>query len=156
MSSSIDFEHVMNALSVFGSAPILVKDYVKSQKHYWYEACYIPSAADRDTVERVVLRFVQLQDDDLNEGLVFRQFVPFESLGINAKSGIPIAREFRTFFLDGTPLYSTAYWPDVSYTDEIPGLFTEIAHTIKSRFFTMDIAKKSDGKWMIVELGDGQ
>ena len=27
---------------------------------------------------------------------------------------------------------------------------------IKSRFFTMDIAKKKDEDWMIVELGDAQ
>jgi len=27
---------------------------------------------------------------------------------------------------------------------------------VKSRFFTMDIAKRNDGEWAIVELGDAQ
>ncbi len=27
---------------------------------------------------------------------------------------------------------------------------------MQSRFFTMDVAKRIDGKWMIIELGDGQ
>jgi ATP-grasp domain-containing protein len=27
---------------------------------------------------------------------------------------------------------------------------------VQSRFFTMDVAKRVDGGWMIVELGDGQ
>ena len=34
--------------------------------------------------------------------------------------------------------------------------FTKIAAAVKSRFFTMDIAKRRDGDWMIVELGDAQ
>ena len=35
-------------------------------------------------------------------------------------------------------------------------LFIEVARQIQSRFFTMDIAQRSDGEWMIVELGDAQ
>lgn len=35
-------------------------------------------------------------------------------------------------------------------------LFTEIAAAVHSRFFTMDLARRRDGDWMIVELGDGQ
>ena len=27
---------------------------------------------------------------------------------------------------------------------------------MRSRFFTMDVAKRRDGDWLIVELGDGQ
>ncbi|QSF44363.1 ATP-grasp domain-containing protein [Paenibacillus tianjinensis] len=33
--------------------------------------------------------------------------------------------------------------------------FRDIARTITSRFFTMDIAKTAEGRWIIVELGDG-
>lgn len=34
--------------------------------------------------------------------------------------------------------------------------FEPILPTIKSNFFTMDIAKRKNGGWIIVELGDGQ
>ena len=34
--------------------------------------------------------------------------------------------------------------------------FTEVAAAVQSRFFTMDMAKRRDGEWMIVELGDAQ
>jgi sugar phosphate isomerase/epimerase len=34
--------------------------------------------------------------------------------------------------------------------------FIEVARRVQSRFFTMDVAKRLDGEWMIVELGDGQ
>jgi hypothetical protein len=49
-----DFERVAQALRPFGDGAIIVKDYVKSQKHYWAEARFIPSASDRAAVERVV------------------------------------------------------------------------------------------------------
>jgi hypothetical protein len=35
-------------------------------------------------------------------------------------------------------------------------LFAEIAAAVRSRFFTMDVARRLDGDWMIVELGDAQ
>jgi hypothetical protein len=48
-------------------------------------------------------------------------------------------------------------WDDVTYDEDQPDLtpFMEIARTITSRFFTMDIAKTAEGSWIIVELGDG-
>ncbi|HEY7357284.1 MAG TPA: ATP-grasp domain-containing protein [Ktedonobacterales bacterium] len=63
--AGLGIERIMEALRPFGAAPVIVKDYVKSRKHEWAEACYIPSAADRQAVERVVSRFLELQGDDL-------------------------------------------------------------------------------------------
>ena len=34
--------------------------------------------------------------------------------------------------------------------------FAGVAAAVRSRFFTMDVARRRDGGWMIVELGDGQ
>src|SRR5262245_11139787 len=64
-----NFPEILDRLRVFGSAPLIVKDYVKSQKHYWKEACFIPRADDVVAVERVVRRFLNLQGEDLAEGL---------------------------------------------------------------------------------------
>ena len=151
-------DDIMRALQPFGEKAIIVKDFVKSRKHEWYEACYIPSASNRSEVERVVTRFLQLQGDDLNEGLVFREFVQFEPLASHAKSAMPLTKEFRLFFLDGQLLLSTPYWEQENYGDEtLPlALFTEVAQQVQSRFFTMDVAKQLQGTWQIVELGDGQ
>src|SRR5450432_3294033 len=71
--SSGNKDEVMALLRPFGEKPIIVKDYVKSRKHEWNEACYIPCASDRQAVERVVMGFLHLQGEDLNEGLVFRE-----------------------------------------------------------------------------------
>ncbi|HEU5198105.1 MAG TPA: ATP-grasp domain-containing protein [Ktedonobacterales bacterium] len=151
-------EQIMDALQPFGDKPLILKDYVKSRKHEWAEACYIPSAADRAAVERVVKRFLELQGPELNEGLVFREFVSFEPLASHAKSGMPLTKEFRIFFLDGERLLTAPYWETGAYGDLLPpaDLFQEVARHVQSRFFTMDVARRVDGAWMIVELGDGQ
>ncbi|MFK7906585.1 MAG: ATP-grasp domain-containing protein, partial [Chitinophagales bacterium] len=145
-------------LETFGSSPIVIKDYVKSQKHYWTEACFIPDASDTNQVEKVVKRFLELQGDDLNEGLVFREFVGLEQLTTHSKSGMPLTKEFRLFIKDGEIIAQFNYWDEGDYENIQPDLtrFKELIPKIQSRFFTMDIAKKVDGDWIIVELGDGQ
>ena len=157
-----DMDAIMLALQVFGTAPVIVKDYVKSRKHEWAQACFIPSAGDRQAVERVVRRFIELQGEDLNEGLVFREYVAFEPLGAHSRSGMPLTREYRCFVLDGAMLTRTAYWEreEGDYGDaELPPetLFAGSIQRVQSRFFTLDVARRrDDGEWMIVEPGDGQ
>jgi hypothetical protein len=148
----------MTLLAPFGDAPIVVKDYVKSQKHYWNEACFIPSASDAASVERVVSRFIELQDGNLTGGLVFREFVALDALTTHSKSGMPLTKEFRRFVLDGRPLITAAYWEEGDYGDAAPPdeLFVDIASRVNSRFLTMDVARCTNGKWTIMELGDAQ
>lgn len=155
---SFELNSLMELLAPFGDAPVIVKDYVKSQKHRWEEACFIPSARDPEAVRRVVTRFIELQDDSFVGGLVFREFVELESLATHSKSGMPLAQEFRTFFLDGLPLMTVEYWEEGEYQGEIPpvDLFVDVAARVASRFFSMDVARRTNGSWMIMELGDGQ
>ncbi len=154
----ISMDEIMELLLPFGSVPVVVKDFVKSRKHEWAEACFIPSASDRATVERVVRRFLDLQGDDLSEGLVFREFVEFEPLGRHPKSRMPLTKEFRLFFLDRKPVFWTPYWEGGDYAGLTPPVerFAAVADGVRSRFFTMDVAKRRDGDWLIVELGDAQ
>ena len=151
-------DHLKEVLQPFGADPVIVKDFVKSQKHHWADACYIPSASDTDATMNVVSRFVELQGDDLNEGLVFREFVEFEPLADHPQSGMPLVYEYRSFWLDGHLVAADAYWDAELYSEEPPDMepFAQIARTVQSRFFTMDVAKQLNGDWMIVELGDAQ
>jgi hypothetical protein len=148
----------VEALAPFGDAPVIVKDFVKSRKHEWAEACLIPSAADRGAVERVVGRFLELQGDDLAGGLVFREYVEFEPVGVHPRSGMPLTEEYRTFWLDGTPIFWGPYWEEGEYRASEPPIarFAGVAAAVQCRFFTMDVARRRDGGWMIVEIGDGQ
>jgi hypothetical protein len=152
-------DRLRDLLRPFGDRPVLVKDFVKSRKHEWDEACFIPSASDDEKMASVVSRFVQRQGDDLQEGLVFREFVPLEPLTVHPKSGMPLTREFRRVYADGEPVLTVPYWGEADYGDlELPDdhLFHDVAGRVRSRFFTMDIARRADGGWIIVELGDAQ
>ncbi len=154
----LDMTLVTQEITAFGDKPLIVKDYVKSRKHEWTEACYISSASDTQAVERVVKRFLELQGDEFNEGLVFREFVPLQKIGTHSKSGMPLTKEFRFFFFDAQLLHSSEYWMEGDYSNSKPPLeiFQKVAEKVQSRFFTMDVAQLVNGEWVIVELGDGQ
>jgi hypothetical protein len=158
LDAGFGIDGIMRVLAPFGDRPIILKDYVKSRKHEWEEACYIPSASDREAVERVVNRFLELQGEDVNGGLVFREYVGFQPLASHSKSGMPLTKEFRLFYVDGELLYSLEYWEEGDYSGVSPpaGLFSDVAREIQSRFLTMDVAQRLGGEWLIVELGDAQ
>ncbi|MBS1507806.1 MAG: ATP-grasp domain-containing protein [Bacteroidetes bacterium] len=158
LKGRVDFDKVYELTSVFNDQPIIVKDYVKSQKHNWTEACFIPKASDKESVRKVVSNFIDLQGEGLNVGLVFRKFEELEFLTNHSKSQMPLTKEFRLFFLNERIIQVFNYWDEGDYGDTTPDLkkFESIGLTIKSNFFTMDIAKKKDGDWIIMELGDGQ
>lgn len=158
-AGGFDENDIKSILESFGSSAIVVKDYVKSLKHQWTTACYIPDASDTDHARKVIDEFLDWQANDLNEGLVFREFVPLQDLAIHSRSGMPLHLEFRLFFLDHELIECCNYWDEGDYYRfEKPPLdrFREIAKRIDSRFFTMDVAKTRRNDWIIIELGDGQ
>ena len=106
----------------------------------------------------VVDKFIELRGDSLNEGLVFRKFEELEYLAEHSKSGMPLTKEFRIFFANKKIVKVFDYWDEGEYGESKPELdaFTDIAQNIESNFFTMDVAKKKNGDWIIMELGDGQ
>ena len=138
----VDWERVVAAAEELGPCALVVKDYVKSQKHRWDEACYIPRSNDADVVKRVVSRFLELQGDDLAGGLVVRRYIPLRPKGRHPRSGMPLSDEYRLFFLDHRPILVSPYW-DVE-PEELEKLplsdLTSIARRIPSRFFSMDVA----------------
>lgn len=158
VEGEVDFAAVGETLRGFGGGAVIVKDYVKSQKHAWGEACFIPRADDAEGALRVVRRFLELQGADLAEGLVFREYVPLRIAGVHPKSGMPLGAEVRSFWLDGELVLAADYWGQMgAVVEEAPiGWMREVAREVPSRFFTMDVALREDGGWTIIELGDGQ
>lgn len=137
------------ALAPFGDAPVTVKDWVKSQAAgYWDSACLIPQASDAEAVNRITARFRELQGTDLVGGLVFRRLVDLARAGSET-------REWRLFSLDGTVV---GCWPrDGSPVDAPPdALVAEVAAALPSPFATADLARATDGRWWLMETGDGQ
>lgn len=158
LNTKFKIDDFQKELDVFRDGPIVLKDYVKSQKHYWEDACFIPKASDRLKANEVITKFLELQDTDLNEGLVFREYVELEWLTNHSKSGMPLTKEFRLFVMHGEVIGMYKYWDEGNYQKVKPIVkeFKHLIPKIKSNFFTMDIAQKKNGDWIVIELGDGQ
>ncbi|MEB3967036.1 ATP-grasp domain-containing protein [Streptomyces kunmingensis] len=130
------------------AGPGIVKDYVKSRKHDWDEACYLPDLADTAAVREVVGRFTELQGDDLAGGVVLRAFEPFDAA----------VGEARVWWLDGVPLLIKAHpdTPDLHPGPDVDHL-RGLVRALGCRFVTTDLARRrTDGTWRVIEVGDGQ
>lgn len=148
--AALDLEEVHREL---GSGPFVIKDYVKSEKHYWFEACY---AEDLRRLPKTVDRFLELRDHQPEGGLVVRRFVELLPIGEDPRSGLPLTLEFRLFFRNQKLLHAQPYWNrETTISPPLPQ-FESLAKEIDSPFFTMDIAQDVRGSWWIIELGDGQ
>ena len=142
----------------------VVKGRTNSRKHQWNTHMFAKSRADLVTVAR------RLYDDPLvsAQGLVARPFIPLRTLdtGIN---DLPITHEWRTFWLivEDNPVLVAAgpYWashPDTCSSGDIPQDALSIAREAACRiaphatFFSLDVAEKDDGGWIVIEVNDGQ
>ena len=137
----------------------IVKDYVKSRKHEWYDACYIKNIEVHGETERIIKNFIDRQDSNLLGGVVLRKFIDLKADGFHEKSRMPISEEYRVFICKGKVLIIDNYWQadnNVKLSDDEVQWIKNQAQKIKSNLVTMDLARKTDDKLIIMELGDGQ
>ncbi|MFE4218380.1 ATP-grasp domain-containing protein [Streptomyces sp. NPDC056844] len=129
-----------------GPGPGIVKDFVKSRKHEWHEACFVPELSDPERLAGVVGRFLELQGEFLAGGVVLRAYEPFVPGG-----------EARVWWVDGEPVRVTAH-PDTPGLAPAPALDAvgEAVRALGCRWVTTDMALREDGVWRVVEVGDGQ
>ncbi|MFF3326679.1 ATP-grasp domain-containing protein [Streptomyces sp. NPDC002889] len=133
------------------SGAAIVKDYVKSRKDAWDQACYIPDLGDRRQLQRIVGRFVELQAEFLAGGIVLRAYESFVK-------DVTAAPELRVWWLDSEPRLITPHPDSRSTRAPAPELdhITPAVRGLGCRFVTTDVALREDGMWRVVEVGDGQ
>lgn len=61
----------------------IVKDYVKSRKHEWYDSCFIKNIRDESAAEKIIQNFVEHQGSDLVGGVVLRKFENLNKIGFH-------------------------------------------------------------------------
>lgn len=143
--------------SIFGDRSIIVKDFIKSRKHEWFDACFIRPANDYKEFARVVTNFVNGQGEDLTGGLVFREFIEFKRAGIHLKSRMPLIQEWRLFVWEHEVLYHAPYWANATYNEAMDppqNWLADVIRRMQSPFFVLDLAQRVDGSWMIMEVND--
>jgi hypothetical protein len=134
-----------------GPGPAIVKDYVKSRKHEWDEACFIPDLADLAHATAVVAQMVRLQAETLNGGIVLRRFESYRRDGGRAV-------EARVWWVWGSPVMVSSH-PDTPRLSADPelGAIAPLVAALGCPFITTDLAQRTDdGLWRVVEVGDGQ
>ncbi|WKU06645.1 ATP-grasp domain-containing protein [Micromonospora sp. HUAS LYJ1] len=139
-----DFDRVRTAL---GSGPAVLRDWTKSAKHHWHEACFVPELADGDAAWRVATRLCELRDDDVAGGFVLRRFEPL--------SGV----EIRTWWVDGRCVLTGPHPDTPTELPDVPvdlGPLAAVVTALDLPFVTADLAWRADGRWRLVEIGDGQ
>jgi hypothetical protein len=138
----------------------IVKDFIKSRKQDWFDACFIPDVRDTEAVIKVVSRFIDLTEGTLYGGLVFRQFEDFKKIGTHPKTKMPVVNEWRGFMLNGKLIYKAPYWASGEYKGMAePGasLFEAIISKANfvSPFIALDVAENVEGNWRTIEINSG-
>lgn len=137
-----------------GDGPFVLKDHIKSAKHMWHEACFIPNGAGREHFESVAEALRNEQGKLFNRGFVVKQYVPLRSRGSSPRE-YPMCEEYRLFFWQRKLLVASHYHDQTANSvDWKP--FEELAKQFDAPFFTMDIALTETGSWLIVDMGAGE
>jgi hypothetical protein len=157
-SEDTSLSRIIEKSKVFGKGAVILKDYVKSEKHNWETACFVQNASDVAALKRAIINLLELRGKYLNEGIVIREFIELNDLAIHSRSGMPLTEEYRLFFCNKKLIGIYDYWEEGEYKLAQPDTteFEEIAKHIESNFFSMDVARKKNGELIIMELGDGQ
>lgn len=144
--------------------PYVLKGKTNSRKHDWNTHMF---AIDKQAAGEVEWRL--LKDGLIGEGnqdIMVRKYVPLVTHGYGL-NGLPITREFRFFCIDGRVLCGGFYWAgyediidcSIPSPDEVPRAFLDdVLSRIgkRVRFVVVDVALAQDGRWIVVELNDGQ
>ena len=82
----------------------------------------------------------------------------FIFLMFHPKSHTPIFEEYRVFYIGNKPLVVIDYWNNrkINLSTEDKKVIMDAPKEVKAKFYTIDFARKSNGKLVIMEMGDGQ
>lgn len=137
-----------------GEGPFVVKDHIKSAKHNWHDACFVPKGAGRENFERILGNLRTEQGKSFNRGFVVKEYVPLRSRGDSPRE-YPLCEEYRLFFWKRQLLIASHYHrQSENPVDWSP--FVAVAQRFDAPFFTMDVAQTESGNWVIVDMGAGE
>ena len=143
-----DLDAFTGCLRDLGHGAAVLRDYTKSLKHHWHDAALVPDVTDLRGSRAVAERFLELRGDAFDGGLVLRRFEDFAGA------------ELRSWWVAGRCVLLTAH-PDTPderpepAADVLPAL-TPAIEQLALPFVTADLVRRADGRWRVVEVGDGQ
>lgn len=144
--------------------PFVLKGKTNSKKFQWNTHMYA------ENFQKAVHLSAELMNDPFigPQGLIVREYIPLETFefGVN---DIPMTNEWRIFFYKNKMITYAYYWgilENLNIIEQIQPDFIQnglpfaqqVAQEISefTNFFVLDIAKTQEGKWLLVEVNDGQ
>lgn len=148
-----DPEEAWELAATLGPPPYIVKDHLKSARHDWHRACYVPAEADKEAFLETCAALMDAHGDRFQRGFVVRRFVRLVRLPYETP-GHPVFDEHRVFFWKGRPVAHAPY-----HDVDLPPLrrppFPDLGRLFESPFFTADVGRLESGGFVVVELNDG-
>jgi len=117
----------------------------------------------RDARALDAIRRVWTEDPILSwQPVAVRELVALEPLSVaQTEDRIPPSVELRAFFLEGRLVGMGPYWwqhpiPALTNVDSARALVEEAAARVDVPFLVVDVARRLDGRWIVIECNDGQ
>lgn len=149
---------VYRAMKHFGGKSVVIRDFHHSLKHFWDAAMFIKDSSNAAEVSLRISNFSEI-NSGFSGGLIIKEFVELKPLGKYPIGEIIASEEYRILFIDGKLKLACRYWQEFEYEipDDLPIEYLEnLAKSVPSRMFFMDLAVTKDGKYKIIELGTVQ
>lgn len=139
----------------------VLKGQTNSKKQLWSTHMFAENQLYVDSV------YKNLTHDGVisSQEIYIRRFEPLRTFGYGIRS-LPITEEYRFFVLDGKIMGSGFYWsqhpevaeeynltPDVVPQDWLQKVINIVDPNV--RFFVVDVGRKIDNTWTVIELNDG-
>ena len=126
----------------------MVKDYVKSVKGTRFPVGF-RTPVSQERMDEIVKEFVRLRGDLFTAGIVCKEYVDLARCG-------GATNEWRAFYLGGDLLnvYRNSNQP--ASVEKPPEELVLACSNLGNPYYTVDVAERADGTWIVVETGDGQ
>lgn len=148
-----DLEHEYNLLPKLFPNGFMMKDNVKSVKGTNFPM-KISSDITFDEFKNLVYRFIEERGILYTGQIILKDYVDLIRYG---KDDSSFTNEFRAFFYKGNLISLERNSNQTFDTNKPPmNLVMKYSDKIKSNFYTLDFGELSNGKWVILESGDGQ
>ena len=139
----IDWDKVNGTFGKF-----MIKDYVKSVKGTTFPL-FFETPVLSDEMNNRIAEFRALRGNLFTGGIVLKEFVNFKKYGKHTN-------EYRAFFLNGLLLSLSRNSNQPESCPRVPQDFCMKFRRLKSNYYTVDFGELEDGRWIVIETGDGQ
>ncbi len=141
----------------------VVKGKTNSMKQNWNELMFAKNLKEAVEIAINLYKIPAIAE----QGIVYREYVPLKTFEVSPYNGLRVTNEWRLFFWGKKLLASGYYWSNMAseesikkaeLTDDGLSLAFKCADIASKyvNFFVLDVAERSEGGWILIEVNDGQ